>query len=252
MTQDNASVRQALLKHGLDMQGHFKHSLIWESPARVHASVHLENVELGAYSYVAPYSELTLVNVGRYCSIGPYARLFGSRHPTHWLSSHPFAHKNIFEAFVDYEPSLTFEGGGKVTTIGHDVWLGASVTILPGTRIGDGAVIGAGAIVTKDVPAYAVVAGNPGRIVKYRFDEALIERMQRVRWWRFDLPRLLADQPDLPLDRPEAMLDFIEDRGADLPLIDRSLKQLFKGPDGLAVRTFATRTNGEDLALEKA
>jgi len=237
MDRASPSITESLLDHGLDMEGSFRGRLTWETPAKIYNGVNLLETELGAYSYLAPRSELNYVSIGRYCSIGPFSRLFGSAHPTKWLSSHPFAHQNIFKSFVDYEPSLRFDGYSKATVVGHDVWMGADVTIIPGTKIGNGAVIGAGAVVAKDVPDYAVVVGNPGRVVKYRFDDALIERMQRVKWWRFDLPRLMTENPDLPFDRPEAMLDYIEEREDVLPKLTAPRKQLFYGPKALMVRT---------------
>ena len=69
--------------------------------------------------------------------------------------------------------------------IGNDVWIGAHATIMGGVKIGNGAVIGAGAVVAKDVPPYAIVLGNPARVIKYRFDEATIEWLQKLRWWNW-------------------------------------------------------------------
>lgn len=75
----------------------------------------------------------------------------------------------------------------KKTVIGSDVWIGTNVTILNGVKIGDGSVIGANTIVTKDVPPYSIVVGNPGKIVKFRFDEKQIEELLRLKWW--ELPK---------------------------------------------------------------
>lgn len=74
--------------------------------------------------------------------------------------------------------------------VGHDVWIGRSAIILPGVTVGNGAVVGAGAIVTRDVPPYAVVAGNPARLIRYRFGHSTIERLQKVMWWDMDESRL--------------------------------------------------------------
>jgi acetyltransferase-like isoleucine patch superfamily enzyme len=245
MTQENAGLRETLLKHGLELEGHFNQSLTWEIPVRLHLAVNAVDVELGSYSYVAPYTELHHVSIGRYCSIGPHCRLFGAAHPTRWLSSHPFTHQSIFKHFLDYEPALQFEGYGQATRIGHDVWVGVNAIILPGVKIGHGAIIGAGAVVPRDVPDYAVVVGNPGRIVKYRFDERLIERLLRVQWWQFDLPRHVADKPDLPLDRPEAMLDYLEEHAQSLPRLSGVRKQLLSKPEGLVIRTIAPEVAGK-------
>ncbi|WP_112662496.1 CatB-related O-acetyltransferase [Microvirga flavescens] len=234
--QNKTSTRQLLLDNGLDMGGSFSESLIWEYPAKIHERVHATQVEIGAYSYIAPGTELHSVTLGRFCSIGPNIRLFGSAHPTQWLSSHPFTHVNIFNRFVEGTPPRTFEGYPKRTEIGHDVWMGTDVIVIPGVKIGNGAIIGAGAVVAKDVPDYAVVVGNPGRVVKYRFDEALIERFKRVQWWRYDLPRSLKSMPDLPVDDPVAALDRIEENpDAFLPLKPER-RQLFTTREGTMVR----------------
>lgn len=246
MTDTHAQLHQALLKHGVDFKGSFQQSLIWETPVKIYSRVNVMEVEFGAYSYVAPYTELNYVKVGRYCSIGPYCRLFGSAHPTGWLSSHPFTHQNIFKDLIQYDTHLSFEGYDAITEIGHDVWIGTNAIVIPGTKVGNGAVIGAGAVVAKDVPDYAVVVGNPARVVKYRFDEAMIERLLKAQWWRFDMPRLMAARKGLPFDRPEAMLDLIEKEGAELPLIDGTRKMLFEGPQGLAVKVLRSESALKD------
>jgi acetyltransferase-like isoleucine patch superfamily enzyme len=237
MAQTSDTVRQTLLQHGLDMNGTFQRQMTWESPVKINHSVSVLEVEFGAYSYVAPYTELNYVSVGRYCSIGPHCRLFGSAHPTQWLSTHPFTHQSMFGHSVDYEPSLAFEGYSKATNIGHDVWIGVNAIIRPGVRIGHGAIVGAGAVVAKDVPDYAVVVGNPGKVIKHRFSEKVIERMLKVQWWRFDMPRHMADRRDLPFDQPEAMLDYIEEHGESLPAFSGVRKQLRNAPEGLTIRT---------------
>ena len=72
------------------------------------------------------------------------------------------------------------------TTVGHDVWIGHGAVILPGVTIGNGAIIAAATVVTRDVPAYAIVGGNPGTVLRYRFDETTIQRLQQLEWWAWD------------------------------------------------------------------
>ena len=74
--------------------------------------------------------------------------------------------------------------------IGNDVWIGADAIILPGVRIGDGAVIAAGAVVTKDVECYEVVGGNPARHIKYRFEQSTIDKLMKLQWWNWDEKKL--------------------------------------------------------------
>jgi virginiamycin A acetyltransferase len=96
----------------------------------------------------------------------------------------------------------------KTTTIGNDVYIGHGAFLVQGVTIGDGAVIGACAVVTKDVPPFAIVAGNPARVKSMRFDDATIERMQRVKWWDY----AFWDLPRAPVADPNAFLDFVESR----------------------------------------
>ena len=82
-------------------------------------------------------------------------------------------------------------------TIGNDVWIGRNVIIISGVKIGDGSVIGAGSVVTKDVPPYAIAAGNPAKIVRMRFDEETIKKLLKIEWWNWSLERVLANLPYL-------------------------------------------------------
>jgi len=76
------------------------------------------------------------------------------------------------------------------TTIGHDVWIGHAAVIMPGVTVGNGAIVAAGTVVTRDVPAYAIVAGNPGSVVRYRFDEQAIRRLLQLEWWLWDAAKV--------------------------------------------------------------
>jgi hypothetical protein len=92
-------------------------------------------------------------------------------------------------------------------TIGNDVWTGHNVNIMAGVSVGDGAIVGAGSVVTKDVPPFAIVAGVPARVVRMRFSEAIIERLLRVKWWDLELSELSG----LPFRDVERCLDRIEE-----------------------------------------
>jgi virginiamycin A acetyltransferase len=83
-------------------------------------------------------------------------------------------------------------GPGRDTVIGHDVWIGARATILPGAEIGSGTIIGAGAVVGGRIPPYSVVSGNPGRVIRRRFDEGSIARLLEIGWWDWPIERILA------------------------------------------------------------
>jgi len=122
--------------------------------------------------------------IGRYCSIAAEVRFImnGGNHPTSWLSTYPFP---VFGEGWESAMPATWPNRGD-TVIGNDVWIGYGATIMPGIRIGNGAIIATAAVVTKDVPAYAIVGGNPGTILRYRFDEATIGRLLALQWWNWD------------------------------------------------------------------
>lgn len=139
-------------------------------------------VQVGNYSYgslLAPGNADHSTVIGNYVSIGPNVRRFGAAHPLAQASLHP----------LFYNPSLGLVGQtGDVARsscfIGHDAWIGANVTILPGcSSIGNGAVVGAGSVVTKDVPAFAVVAGNPAKILSQRFLQDRQELVTDSNFW---------------------------------------------------------------------
>lgn len=138
------------------------------------------------------------VQVGRYCSISVNVSIGGDRHPWSWLSSQPFGTGPVFqENDVD-------------TIIGNDVWIGANAVVMKGIRVGDGAVIGAGAVVTHDVPAWAIVVGIPARVLKYRFDEQTRQRLAAIEWWTIDedeLRRLDASDVNACLSALESFSD---------------------------------------------
>lgn len=122
--------------------------------------------------------------IGRYCAIAAGTRFLmaGGDHPAEGVSTFPFT---IFggewaERTLDVVTALPSRGD---TVVGNDVWFGYQALVMPGVRIGDGAVVAAGAVVTADVPPYAVVGGNPARLIRRRFDDADVDRLRRAAWW---------------------------------------------------------------------
>jgi len=141
---------------------------------------------LGHYSYIQSGIFIN-VHIGRYCSIAPGVSLGNYFHPTDWLSTSPFQYEQGFHDLnTNIRSYYDKRHEAPHVIIGNDVWLGANVIIFPGLKIGHGAIIGAGAIVTKDVPPYAVALGSPARIVRYRFDEETITQLLELSWWDMD------------------------------------------------------------------
>ena len=148
--------------------------------------------------------ESSNLTIGNYCSIATNVRIFlGGNHKPQRVSTWIYSEDDL--------PAI--ESNGDVT-IGNDVWLGFNATIMSGVTSGDGAVIAANALVTKDVPPYAIVGGNPAKIIKYRFTEEQIERLSKIKWWDWKEEvvtkntRLLfnSDLTDEVLDKMEDIL----------------------------------------------
>jgi len=133
------------------------------------------------YTYLGRNCYVHDTEIGKYCSIADYCSIGLVSHPFDWVSTSPvfllgknklktnFANK----AFID----------SKRTIIENDVWIGMNVSIVAGVKIGNGAVIGAGAIVTKDVAPYSIIGGNPAKLIKYRFNEEVIDSLLKLKWW---------------------------------------------------------------------
>lgn len=122
--------------------------------------------------------------IGSFTSIGPNCTIASFNHPLNMVSTHPaFYLKN--RGFIE-EDDYNITNNIRKNYIGNDVWIGADVTILPGIRINNGAVIGAGSVVTKDVPSYAIVVGVPAKVTRYRVDEHERKRLNEIAWWNWD------------------------------------------------------------------
>ncbi|WP_318012409.1 CatB-related O-acetyltransferase [Mesorhizobium sp. BR1-1-4] len=162
-----------------------------------------EHLSVGRWTYGVHPSSIfccdatSPIRIGAFCSIAPEVMFLGrAKHPTHLVSTFPFEFAMTKDApFGD----LSVEGP---TVIGNDVWIGLRAVIMPGIKIGDGAIVGAGSIVTKDVPPYAIVAGNPARLLRYRFTDDQIASLLAIRWWDWSDDRLEAERPRLfgPID----------------------------------------------------
>ncbi|WP_371421573.1 chloramphenicol acetyltransferase [Tardiphaga sp.] len=157
----------------------------------------LTEVTMGDYSYVVNDGQITYTTIGKFCSIAAMIRINPGNHPMHRAT----------QAHFTYRASAYFPGESDDAdffawrrehhcTIGHDVWLGHGAIVLPGRQIGTGAVIAAGAIVTKDVAPYTIVAGNPARPVRRRFSEAVEDGLLELAWWDWDHEMLRQALPD--------------------------------------------------------
>lgn len=138
----------------------------------------LMNSSIGDRSSIGRYSKLRDVDMGKFCSISWDITIGAVSHPMNRISSHAITYRKQFG--ISEKDDVVDE---KRTIIGNDVWIGCNAVVLSGITVGDGAIIGAGAVVTKDVESYSVVAGVPAKHLKYRFENDVQEKLRQLKWW---------------------------------------------------------------------
>jgi len=131
----------------------------------------INNCKIEAYSYIGQYCILNAVQIGKYTSIAPYVIIGGAEHSYWWYSTSHFISKH--------------NKVGNVTSIGNDVWIGAHAIIRQGVKIGNGAVIGAGSVILNDVEPYSIVVGIPAKKIRMRFQEEVINKIEKSKYWDF-------------------------------------------------------------------
>lgn len=132
-----------------------------------------EGAVVGSYNYFGPQVMANNCTISNYCSIGPGVKIGQAEHSiSYWTTSQLISKKNINHS-LNVKPAI----------IKNDVWLAANVIVLQGVKIGTGAIVGAGAVVTKDIPDYAVAVGVPAKVIKYRFDQQTIDALLDTEWF---------------------------------------------------------------------
>jgi len=169
-------------------------------------------MQVGRYTYgvdnIRIQGNQAEVEIGSFCSIGGNIEIWvGQGHRTDWVSTYPFGHINQ-HIFNGYNGEGHPKTKGNVV-IGNDVWIGNNATIMSGVHVGHGAVIANNAHVVKDVPDYAIVGGNPAKLIKYRFAEDQIKKLLELKWW--DLPDDSINKltPLLCSNKIEELLNFL-------------------------------------------
>lgn len=152
----------------------------------------LNKVNISDFSYISYGSITSNVDIGKYCSIGPNVQIGLATHPSRvFVSTHPaFYSNNNACCNITLRANKIFDDAVPKTVLANDIWIGANVIIPGGIQIGTGAIIAAGSVVVKDVPPYAVVGGNPARIIKYRFSEGQIMALLGSEWWNWPIDKV--------------------------------------------------------------
>ncbi|WP_303817218.1 CatB-related O-acetyltransferase [Selenomonas ruminantium] len=146
--------------------------VVFDRDVNLYSKNLLDEIEIGEYSYIGNGTSITKSKIGRYCSIGENVCINPGEHIIEEVSTNAIFYDDPWNVLTR-----------KSVKIGNDVWIGTRAIILGDVNIGDGAIIAAGAVVTKDVPAYAIVAGVPARIIRQRFEDNKVDIIRESRWW---------------------------------------------------------------------
>ena len=162
------------------------HECVLEQPIRINKDSYCYNSRIGAHTYFAGDNVVMNATIGRFCSIAKNVSIGPGRHPAHtFVSTSPYFWSPAKQCGATLVDKHLFQENGTVH-IGHDVWIGQNAVVLDDIKIGNGAIVAAGAIVTKDVPAYAIVGGVPARLLKMRFMPEQIDFLEALQWWDKD------------------------------------------------------------------
>ena len=174
----------------------------FEPPCLITKLIRWDTVlSFGAFSMIHGGGECVATTIGRYCSIAPDAVLGANEHAMEWLSTSALLENPHLNNWSQLESLVgrnardasarPFLQSVRPITIGNDVWIGRGTFVKGGVSIGDGAVVAAKSVVVKDVPPYAIVAGNPARFVRLRFDEELVTKLLQLKWWQYSIYDLM-------------------------------------------------------------
>lgn len=157
--------------------------------SKIYPPYYLINVKIGDFTYIGKNCDITNTVIGKFCSIGPNFCCGLGLHPTNGISTSPMFYSTAKQnGFSMTKFNKIAES--KHTVIGNDVFIGANVTVIDGVTIGNGAVVGAGAVVARDIPPYAIAVGIPAKVVKFRFKDDQIHKIEQTKWWDFDFEKL--------------------------------------------------------------
>ena len=157
-------------------------------------NVKLFNSSLGIGTYIGKSSEIIYAKIGKYCSIADNVHIGLGTHPTSiFVTTHPSFYHDTYKTLgfgftktESFNPYKWIEKDKFLVKVGNDVWIGCNAIIMDGVTIGDGAIIAAGSVVTKNVEPYSIVGGVPAKHIKYRFNQQQIDQLLKIQWWNSD------------------------------------------------------------------
>jgi phosphonate metabolism protein (transferase hexapeptide repeat family) len=157
----------------------------------------VEYTEFGDFSYLGEDCTVANARIGRFCAIAARVRIGAPNHPIDRPSLHRFTYcPEYYSATASRDQTFFQNRRDDRVTIGHDVWIGHAVIVLPGVSVGDGAVLAAGAVVSRDVAPYTVVGGVPARQIKERFNREIAAKLARIAWWDWPFETILERLPE--------------------------------------------------------
>lgn len=187
-----------------------------DKTAYIYRFVKVKGTIIGAHTYIASNSETENSEIGRYCSIADHCRIGLSNHSLQYVSTSPiFTQKinGLQDRWIDRD-IFEHKDQEERVYIGNDVWVGSHALICGGVHVGNGACIAAGAVVVKDVPPYSIVGGVPAKVIRYRFTQDVIAKLEEIKWW------------DMPEDKLRENIHFFQKEDISVNELDLFFKRL--------------------------
>lgn len=183
-----------------------------DKTAYIYRGVKAKNAIIGAHTYIAANTDIENAEIGKFCSIADHCRIGMSGHSLQYISTSPIftQTKNALQERWIEKDVFIHKSEKERVVLGHDVWVGSHVLINGGVRVGNGACIAAGAVVVKDVPPYAIVGGVPAKVIRYRFPQEVIDKLENIQWWNLPIDILkqnihLFQQKNISIEELEAL-----------------------------------------------